>query len=110
MSVLECLKAVRERLAVPEQWTQGEYARDEMGVSIGSCCYDAQRWCLLGAVFRESEGLDADSNADSEALDLLQEAVGSKGKGLAEWQDAPERTHAEVLAVIDAAIERAGGE
>ena len=108
MSVLEYLQAVRERLAVPERWTQGEYARDEMGMATGSCCYDAQCWCLLGAVFRESESLDADSNADSEALDLLQEAVGSKGKGLAEWQDAPGRTHAEVLAVIDAAIERAG--
>ena len=84
MTTLEILKAARELLAVPERWTKGVSAKDKAGFFIDRKSEAAHSFCIVGAIGR--------SNIDYDSFDL------------AYWNDAPERTHAEVLARFDEAI------
>lgn len=85
------LKRMRKLLAKPEAWTQGRSARTAGGNDTFARAKDAACWCLLGAALRVE----------------LREAtfVGPSGSVcMVTWNDAPERTHAEVLACIDNSI------
>lgn len=96
MSVVAELRAARALIDSPEKWTQGAFARradSEHACSIRDV--GATRFCAAGAVVRAGGGGDATA--------ALREATGHFG-GLYAWNDAPERTHAEVLAVFDRAI------
>ena len=85
MTTLEILKAARELLAVPERWTKGALARSQNGDDVNPKSSEAAHsFCIVGAIGR--------SNIDYDSFDL------------AYWNDAPERTHAEVLARFDEAI------
>ena len=100
MTTLEGLRALRELLAVPERWCQRAFARCADGVPIQAHWWtdvQAVRWNIAGAIgkgprnvspFRVHEALDNVLDRDCDT-----------------WNDAPERTHADVLALIDAAIE-----
>lgn len=60
--------------------------------------------CIRGAIF---SAFDADDFKEEVRADqLLKAATGYKGY-LGDWNDAPERTQAEVLAAFDKAIELA---
>jgi len=52
MKTLEILKAARTLIEKPENWTQGEMARDSGGCNAAPKSPDACRWCLAGAVIR----------------------------------------------------------
>lgn len=95
MTTLELLRGVRELLAVPERWTKKAFAR----TATGTICNDTQdvavAWCIRGAAYRL--GLGHDEFCSSMLY---------SPNDLSRWNDAPERTHAEVLARLDAAIER----
>ena len=90
MSLVETLRAARALVDTPEKWGQGAHflqggARCMSGalISVGAP--------LDGAVYR------ALCRATAVTLD----------HGLSRWNDAPERTHADVLAAFDKAIEAA---
>lgn len=106
MTTLEILKAARELISVPERWTQGAYARDNQGAPCATTSDEATCFCVRGAVRRVSYSPFVNINfaARIAAYKALEEA-GEDGR-LACWQDAPERTHAEVLARFDTAIAR----
>jgi hypothetical protein len=100
-NALEGLLRMRELLATPDRWTQGVLAKDANGAPV-SCDSDrASCWCFVGASF----------GAKIAPLEVayLAEAM-SPYAHWATWNDAPERTHADVLDLIDRAIEIARAE
>jgi hypothetical protein len=97
MTPLKTLKAARQLISDPAKWTQGEVARDKSGkgldhaLSGGAVC-----WCSLGAIRKVVENYDD----FDEAYDILRDK--GKIKQIANFNDT--HTHAEVLALFDAAI------
>lgn len=86
-STLAILTAARKLIERPEQWA---YRPGTYGWNDRECCVTA---------FQASE-LDAKLG-----LVALGRAIGATcGAEIIDWNDAPERTHAEVLAAFDAAI------
>jgi hypothetical protein len=102
--LLTDLIAVRELLSAPERWTKGYGARNSEGTPVDSFSPDACCWCLVGACARVTEANEA---GNSGRFDVLRASLRPKaGPCLVRLNDAPERTHAEILAVIDKAIEK----
>lgn len=97
MSPLDVLRGARELLSDPARWTKGVNARDAAGERVGILSVDAACWCMWGALdkVRGTSGWD-------DAVEALRAAVG--GAPVSCWNDAPARTHAEVLAAFDRAI------
>ncbi len=98
MTTLEVL--LRGRARIEEGWCQG------VSRIIGS----NTAWCATGAV---EDGMDERGalNARYSALDTLdaalpplQEIRRGRGIGIPAWNDDPERTQADVLALYDRAI------
>lgn len=104
-TTLEILRAARELIATPERWTKGWYARDTegRGVFLHDLAAGLGRpscYCLDGAFIAVSK----DSLATSRMG--LAAALGFHWlEDMYIWQDAEDRTHAEVLARLDAAIQ-----
>jgi hypothetical protein len=97
MTPLETLKAARQLITDPAKWTQGEAARDHNGKGVLAYGEDAVCFCALGAI-RNVVGMDDD------AFDLVFDTFRDKAKVklVACFNDT--HTHAEVLALFDAAI------
>lgn len=83
-SVADILRAAKARIGTPERWCKGTEAAYEGWKLDGPTC----------AAFSLIDKRDA--------YDALCRAAG--GACLPSWNDAPERTHAEVMAVFDRAI------
>jgi len=99
MTTLEILKAARELLAVPERWTTGVLARAQSGYEVTPSSAKAVSWCMSGACLKiggDESTFSATFCSVIDALDL--------DTCIPIWNDAPERTHAEVLARFDTAI------
>lgn len=94
---IDILREMRELLAEPERWTQSVLAKSKFGNAVTTRSPRAVSWCLLGAHYRVTNGWTA-----SDAWDILQRAAGVSS--LSFWNDAPGRTHAEVLALLDSCI------
>ena len=103
-TTLDILVAARAKIA--QGWCQGAYAKDAKGEATESLSPDAERWCSAGAI-TASTGAN-DFFAREAARDAFVKAIDAGN--LALWNDAPGRTQAEVLAVFDEAIRRAGGQ
>lgn len=103
MRPIDILCAARARIADPARWTQGACARDDEGEACVSVSTHARSWCAVGAISYEGElayarmGLEGSSIA----LQMLRTLIGDD---VMNWNDAPERTHAEVIAAFDQAI------
>ncbi len=83
-----------ELIADPASWCQGSLARDQDGNSLGSGDPDACQWCMIGAI-------EKSLFITSKAFSRLERVVKSKGfEIIADWNDAPGRTHAEVIAAL----------
>ncbi len=98
MTPLETLKAARDLISDPAKWTQGELARDADGEQVPPLDDNATCWCSIGAM-RKVCGPKA--NFYDGAFRRLYFKVPSKG-AVSEFNDT--HTHAEVLALFDAAI------
>lgn len=102
-TTLTTLRRARELLSESGRWVKGASARSVSNdivhpTSKAACC-----WCLIGALYHVTNG-------DSlEHEDELCSAFGMPERSacfemLAAWNDADERTHAEVLDAFDRAI------
>lgn len=104
--LLDDLKAVRELLSVPERWTKGEHARTNTGCPVPINSRRAKCWCLEGATARAVKSDERFNNTWGCLLDMFRQdhpdakIIG----GIIEWNDADDRTHADVLALLDKAI------
>ena len=98
MTLREAIVAMRELLADESRWTKGAYARRENGNQIDS--QDPNGWCAAGAAIKVC--------GVSPLLLAIYEAFRA-GDPAPVVVINDRSTHAEVLARLDAAIERLGG-
>lgn len=96
MTVHDVLVAARKRIEMPEKWGQGD--KDTQGASPKRCVFTALEEVCRGQRFMLQD----------DARLVFKDAV--KTEYVVSWNDAPERTHAEVLAAFDRAIEMAAQE
>ncbi len=90
MSTRDILIAARALIDTPEKWVKETMHQTRNGID----CY-----CTMGALMK------ADHKAPSEVFETFRVSNGLNS--VFRWNDAPERTHAEVLAAFDKAIEGA---
>ena len=100
MTALHLARRVRELLSEPGRWTQGYFARDAAGQECASKDPAATCWCVVGAMVRL--GSD-DPRPDIEFINALKAHLGPPCS-LSMWNDAPGRTHADVLALLDRVV------
>jgi hypothetical protein len=94
---IEACTSVAELLADPERWTKGKAARNENGKRVKLTSHKAQCWCVSGAIGR----IYANVWDKKRSLERLAAAAGVPHRHfIAGWNDAPERTHAEVLEAV----------
>lgn len=98
----EILIAARAKIAQPECWTQGRQARTQIGIGTDARDARAVCWCGFGAVWFVV-GYDYYNSTVTNAENALNDQTPQKH--FPTWQDAKGRTHAEVLAMFDKAIE-----
>jgi len=111
-SVLDVLRTARGLIENPENWTKGEIARNSDGKICAADGRGAVCWCSVGAVDRawlRSE--NTDYSVQHQALTLLDRLSGREDteycRPVAAFNDSPETTHADVLALFDHAIAEA---
>lgn len=126
LTPLEILQKARDLIADEDHWTRGAYARNEEGKDVEPWRSDAVRWCAVGALARvvhfrpgEIEGHSArmempvDLRAAHDAFDLLgggdkvQETNDGHDIGITRKPRPAPKRHEKVLAMYDAAIEKA---
>jgi len=88
---------VAELLSDESKWTNGMFARDARGRSMNPRDAEASCWCLIGAVLR---CYGTNVNRCIASLNRLKESIGPDVEA---WNDAPERTFADVRRVIEEA-------
>lgn len=96
MDAVDILKAARAKIARPEDWGKGRRVYDRpretccaaeaIGEATSYSLWDDENRKSTYSAFYNAAGLDWEVDS------------------LAEWNDAPERTHTEVLAAFDLAI------
>lgn len=101
-SVADILVEARKLIEKPENWTQGENARNDRG---RHCMIDdplAACWCMQGAIIKSAG--PTEFTATRKAIDAF---IGTIAEYITAYNDNPDRTHPEVLAAFDSAITRA---
>ena len=99
----EILTKARDILTPEGAWIQFYPALDVRGNSRDPEDRRARCWCLVGALERAAYDSSDPEGAMLEcAMFALQAALGRDA--LAAWNDAPSRTHEEVLQLLDRAI------
>jgi hypothetical protein len=101
MKDLEIIKGARELISDPERWSQGWYAHDKKGDWADFASDSACRWCAMGAIRKQTNSTD-----ERDCRYLYELLVGDDGS-LSLFNDT--HTHAEVVALFDAAIARLEG-
>jgi hypothetical protein len=92
------LVRARARIDTPEKWCH-----------VGG--WDGERVCSVVAICEARRGVGVNRDVLEEALDALRVAAGlGPDDDVATWNDAPERTHAEVLAAFDRALGKSADE
>jgi len=123
------IRSARDRLTSSDSaWTQGEFARDDAGIGCAPSANGARAWSALGAiavaltrdVWRSAFNRNRLLAEQDLALVTLAHVVAPEWTGwatehptmaamhaqarVAEWNDVPSRTRADVLEVFDKAI------
>jgi len=103
MTTAEYLREMRKLIEKPENWCQGEYARDANGNRVHDGSGAATRWCALGSYWKVRY---SHPEFETTPLNLLAKAATQRGvQGVADFNDS--HTHEEVLALFDEAIAEA---
>ncbi len=103
MSAYITLRNVRDLLNDPHRWTRGSVARAADDAETHPRSRNAVSWCLVGAAEHCAPDRTSYWAARSALLDEV--ARQHPGAGIPRFNDTA--THAEVLALLDAAIQRA---
>ena len=80
-------------------WTQGDDAIDEKGKPVPPRSPEACSWCAIGAISAAMG--DYSKNEHRLARDAITHTMGLRAYSLAEWNDDPKRTFAEVRAAFE---------
>lgn len=103
-TVSEVLFAAADLIEPEGAWTQGCSARDAQGNQTSATRKQAVCWCAAGAIWHEV-GDHSSFTADA-ATDELEQTLGGMIP-VGTWNDAPDRTQAEVVAKLREAAEKA---
>jgi hypothetical protein len=105
---LDILRAARALIAAPGGWTQGAHARHRPDGVCGIDHPEAVAFDIGGALCRVSGAPGRPyTGADLAALDEAEAAlIITCGGSLRGWNDRPERTQAEAVALFDTTITR----
>lgn len=98
------LKAARDLISKPENWTTGGLARNPDGVFVPVSSIDAVCFCALGAIDKVSE----DKAYRNWAYERLRDALGDGRRMVSTFNDSA--SHSEVLDLFSKAIKAAEGE
>lgn len=110
MSVLQRLQAARELIADEAKWTKGHYARNKFGKLRRSSASDAVCFCVQGACH-----LDVDMEEDLVCAlwyglpKTARTATLPPSDNIIYYNDDRDTTHADILALLDRAIEAQEG-
>ena len=97
-STLAVLGRARDLIAVEHSWCQLAFARTWFGIPVRLRSGIARRYCALGAIMRAGYELRVRIEDACAALEW------QTGSDVQRWNDEPARTHAEVIAALDAAL------
>ena len=95
----QIIEQARGLIARPEQWTQGEFARDRDGKPVSWRSPDAAQFCVWGALNRAAYEMTGDRRQAITLGDHAARALRDNGKSLSGGND--QGTHADMLAVFD---------
>ena len=113
-TTLQNLKALRKLFSGPETWIQGTPATDAKERCVNPDSPGAVCFCIMGGVSRvtcDQIGIKhlyvVDNTAYGDCITAIDKSIRGLGvqPGIAAWNDDPDRTYEDVMAVIDQAIE-----
>lgn len=105
---IERLKEIEDLLSVPERWTKGYYAKTASGLNVSADNPQAVCWCIYGAI---EKVCTRHSEEDKYLMRCIGEAITIKRqkiytwRGLDSFNDSPATKHADILEVLEKAIE-----
>ncbi len=97
-TVLDVLRAAREKIATPERWTKGAEARTVHG-DVTAIDDSAASWCVDGSIWDVTRNLVVAGLC----FDALYAAMPTAVR-ITTYNDAPTTTHADIMALFDRAI------
>jgi hypothetical protein len=106
LSTADVLDRAADLIEPEGAWTKGGYARGASGTFV-ICSENATCFCALGAISVASNRWGYTDEPDARAVRVLEGLVEGPLSG---WNDAPERTQAEVVAKLREAARIARGE
>ena len=106
---IDLLKSMRALLSDEKAWTKGTYVKDSVGMRVSWHSPWATCWCLEGAMYKFLDERNTTGHAilsvDAPTRRIWNDIVHAfPNKDLVHWNDAPERTHAEVMQALDTII------
>jgi len=107
---VEILRAARERIATPGRWCRSHLAVGKDGRPTAADWEDACSWCALGAIAAHGLHVFDQDALEIGAADWLRRVLPSPYGSVARFNDDPAITHADVMALYDAAIKLAEAE
>ena len=100
-TVVDILRAARDKISDPSRWTTRDYAKNKWGEPTSGHDPDAVCWCAYGAVMSVSNSFHARCNAE-ETLELAAKAIDPGFNCVADFNDT--LGHEAVIEMFDAAI------
>lgn len=100
-TTVEVLRKAKALIDTPEKWTQGAGSRSASGVIVSERRYGV---CFCALVAIQHVAYDHLNTSAVESEYAFARAIDRTPSGIAIWNDAPERTHPEVMAAFDRAI------
>ena len=97
-STMTVLRRARDLIANEQNWCKGSFARSWFNVPVLPQSTLARRFCAIGAIIRVSRELQL--RTKDACLALQWQTV----QPVEVWNDAPARTHADVVAAFDAVL------
>jgi hypothetical protein len=98
-STIAVLNRARVLIADERHWCRGAFARSRAHIPVRPYSFFARRFCAIGALKRAACELLLPTQNAYLALEW------QAGRRVEGWNDDPKRTHTEVLALFDAAID-----
>ena len=92
----DLLSITRELLYCSDRWIVGTFSQDSAGQRVKPRSPDAVRFCVLGALYRCAGLLAPGGGAFHEAVSRLNQCIPAH-EGVAQYQDSPEVTHADIM-------------
>lgn len=103
MTPADVLERAAALIEQPGKWTQGAFARAANGNPIGPLSPNATCWCAYGAIGRATgDGWPAVEAVGAFGCSVPNPDGRPQRDAIAIWNDAPERTAAEVAAALRA--------